>query len=315
MASADPLVCYAGVDIGGTSLRAALVGDDGQVLGRLYDRPREPEIRSQLEEVRERLTSEADRVGVVPVAAGMAVAGSVDKDTGRITSAPTAAEILGTVPSDLDLGIRVLTVANDANAALVGEWRHGAASGTRDNLGFFIGTGLGGGAVVNGSLLTGSTGLAGEFGHIAIGAEGRACPCGGQDCLEQYVSGTALARGYRERIRAPAEISAVEVATAADRGDRAATDAFDELGTRLGVAVAGLVNVFNPEVVVIGGGLSAVHGLFMPAAVRGMERHMMPMAARRVRVELALLGRAAGVVGASVLAQGMVGSEKLVQGR
>lgn len=153
-------------------------------------------------------------------------------------------------------------------------WR---CQGSRNCLGFIVGTGLGGSAIVDGVPMRGSDGVAGEFGHLIFEPGGRACDCGGAGCLEQYVSGTALRRDYVSRVTR-ADVAIVQgIAARARSGDIAAADAFAVLGHRLGVAVASLTNVFNPDTVILGGGLIEVSDLFLPAVRSAVLAHTMPM--------------------------------------
>jgi glucokinase len=304
-----------GIDIGGTSIRAGVVGCDGAVAGRFYDAPHQGrDIGAQLARACAQLRREAVDRGISYAVAGIALAGGWDARTGVVTSAPTAPGLIGCDPRGFDVGAPVTALANDADAALHAEWRHGAARGSRTCLGFFVGTGVGGSAVVDGAPLRGSTGAAGEFGHLVVEPEGLACGCGGSGCLEQYASGPAVVREYGSRNAEPepdaqtrqqgSATSARGIAVSARGGDAAAAAAFAAVGSRLGRAVASLTNVFNPDTVVIGGGLVDAADLFLPALKTAAARHMMPAAAAAATLTVAALGRAAGVIGAAALAGG-----------
>jgi glucokinase len=292
-----------GIDIGGTSVRAAIVSSDGTVQGELYDAPHYGgDITSELARICLDLRQQGRQHGIGYDVVGVALAGGWDPRTGRVSSAPTAPSLLGRDPRTFDVGGPVVVIANDADAALFAEWRCGAARGSRNCLGFIVGTGLGGSAIVDCAPLRGSNGVAGEFGHLVFEPQGRACGCGGTGCLEQYVSGTALMRDYVGRIARADVATAHEVAVLARSGDAAAADAFMALGHRLGSAVASLTNVFNPDTVVLGGGMIDVSDLFLPAVRSAVAAHTMPMAAAAMTLKLASLGRAAGVVGAAIMA-------------
>jgi glucokinase len=300
MSAAEPLTI--GIDIGGTSLRAGLVRSDGSLVSAITDVPRSDDIVEQLGAVADDLlVLAADAAGDI-VAAGVAIPGSVDPRTGRVGSAPTAPALIGLDPRDIKLGpVGRPAICNDANAALTGEWRFGAAVGRPNCIGLFSGTGVGGGAIVDGRLMTGTTGVAGEMGHLVVDPAGPACPCGGRGCLEQFGSGTAIAAWYGAR-SASRPAGAAQVAELARAGDALAVEAFAVAGHSLGIAVASLANVFNPGIVVIGGGVTAAWDLLEDSLHAAVRTHAMPLARRQLGISVGALGRAAGVIGAAVSA-------------
>ncbi|MFK0050408.1 ROK family protein [Streptomyces sp. NPDC090741] len=289
-----------GVDIGGTGLRAGLVRADGSSPVPLVDVPRGPDLRGQLAEIAGGLLGPAAAAGMRVTGAGIAVPGHLDPRTGLVSSAPGAEDLLGLDPRDIDLGpVQVTHVVNDANAALIGEWLHGAARGARSALGVFVGTGVGGGLVAGGALFTGSSGTAGEIGHLPLLPDGPRCPCGGRGCLQQLASGTAVARWYGERT-GQAVAGAAAVAAAARAGDRLAQEAFARAGEWLGVGIATALNLLNTEIVVVGGGVAAAWDLLGPRLTRTANRLTMPATAAACRIVPTALGRRAGVVGAAL---------------
>ncbi|MGK5728141.1 ROK family protein [Streptomyces sp. URMC 124] len=289
-----------GVDIGGTSVRAGLVRADGEMPGPFLDVPRAPDLPRQLAAMADGLIGSASAAGLRVTGAGIAVPGSLDPRTGLVSSAPGAEDLLGLDPAGIDLGpVDVTHVVNDADAALVGEWWYGAARGARSALGVFVGTGVGGGVIAGGELLVGSTGMAGEIGHIPLLPDGPPCPCGGHGCLQQLASGTAVARWYAERTGESVR-GASEVAAAAREGDRLAQEAFARAGQWLGTGVATALNLLNAEVVVVGGGMAAAWDLFGSLLTRTARRLAMPGTASACRIVPAALGRRAGVVGAAL---------------
>ncbi|MFJ4504447.1 ROK family protein [Streptomyces sp. NPDC088864] len=290
----------AGFDVGGTSVRAALVAVDGRLVGSTIDEPRRPDALGQVQDLRERLVADAAADGRPVVRTGLCIAGSVDASTARIVSAPTAPALIGLQPRAPGSGLDIDALANDANAALVGEWRFGAARGVGDAVGIFVGTGVGGAAIIAGRQLLGASGVALEVGHIVVDPDGPSCACGGAGCLEQVASGTALARRFSEATGEPADARAA--ARAARAGNPAAVSLFSELGHRLGTAVATLANLFNPEVVVIGGGVADVSDLFLGDLRAAARKHMTTVTGRDARIVVGGLGRFAGVTGAAALA-------------
>jgi glucokinase len=300
MPASEPTVRI-GIDIGGTNLRAALVRPDGGLAGRFVDTPRQADIRAQLDLVTGDLLAEAEAAALRTTGLGIAIPGSVDPATGTVASAPNAPDLIGWGPGPLGgIGAADVRLFNDANAALLAEWRVGAASGAEHVVGLFVGTGIGGAVIIGGRLLIGAHGVGAELGHLPLdAASGPGCGCGGSGCLEQLSSGTAIARRYAE-LRGSGAYDAAAVAAAAMAGDGAARQAFAEAGRWLGTAVAGLANIFDPEVVVIGGGVSAVWDLFEPAMTTAVRRHAMPAVAGTLRVVRGTLGRHAGVVGTTL---------------
>jgi glucokinase len=213
------------------------------------------------------------------------------------------------------LGLPVV-VDNDATAALLAEWRYGAARGARNVIVLTIGTGVGGGILADGRVVRGATGAAGELGHIVIDAAGPPCPgnCPNHGCLEAFVSGPALAREGRARAEAEPEsglgralaggrdVTGPLVTELAHDGDPAARAAIATLGHHLGIGMTSLVNVFNPEVIVIGGGLVATGDLLLePARAIVAERALVP-ARDQVRIVPARFGDESGMLGAAAMA-------------
>jgi glucokinase len=305
-----------GIDIGGTKARGALVDERGQIL-LVGQRPTDPESGSDevplvIKELLEGSPS--------PVAAiGVAIAAFVEHPAGRIAFAPN----LSFTNADLELtiagsfGIPVV-VENDANCAAWAEHLCGAGKGVRDMLMVAIGTGIGGGVIAEGRLYRGSRGFAGEFGHMPISIGGPRCSCGNAGCLEAWASGSALGRMARERAGGhedsevlrlargvPDNITGAIVGAAADVHDEFALQLLNELGFRLGVGLSGLAKAFDPEMIVVGGGVSEEGELLLAAARAEMNLRFKDQVAPPILVSAAL-GNDAGVVGAALLALGEV---------
>jgi glucokinase len=183
----------------------------------------------------------------------------------------------------------------------------GAARGCRTAVLMTLGTGVGGGIITDGRLLRGADGMAGEIGHLTVEREGEPCPCGNRGCLERYASASGVARRYRRLREESPEGALAEETTAATvhslalKGDALAVRTFREAGTCLGIALASVVNIVNPEVVIIGGGLLPAWDFFMPSAREEMFRRAFQAPAERVRLLPALLGDQAGYIGAAGL--------------
>ena len=301
-----------GVDIGGTQLRAAVVDATGRVVTqeRLATPAEDP--ASLVGTLRELIGAVWASQGA-PIPTGIGIAGLVT-ESGAVRYGPN----IGVRDLDLsrilaaELGTEIL-VANDATVAAWGEYRAGAGAGYADLVLVTLGTGVGGGVVVGGRVLTGSGGFAGELGHVIVDEGGRPCPCGNRGCVEAYASGSAIGALARDRLVDPTTVTSLreleavagpEVTTAARAGDQVAIEVLEEAGRWLGVALASLVNVLDPGVVLLGGGAAAAAGPWLlPPARATMAERLVGSAWRDAPpVELAALGDDAGVVGAGLLA-------------
>jgi glucokinase len=306
-----------GVDIGGTKIAAGVV-DDG---GRLIDR----ELRATPgNDVAQTESMIAEVVGVLAgrhdvAAVGIGAAGWIDADGGTVLFAPHLAWRNEPLRDALTgrIGLPLL-VENDANAAAWAEYRFGAAQGRAVVVCVTLGTGIGGGLVVNGEVYRGAYGIACEYGHMTLIPDGRRCACGNRGCWEMYASGRALARDARELAdESPVaaarmielagsvdDLSGPIVTAAAADGDPAARSICTSMGRHLGRGLANLAAVLDPSIFVIGGGVSAAGGLLIDPA-RAEFAHSLTGRGFRPEAEVALaaLGPAAGLVGAADLAR------------
>lgn len=306
---------FLAADLGGTNLRMAVVDEAGEVIFR--NRRATPSSGSQddiiqaicsaVEEFRQELTGDYELA-----AFGAAVPAIVNSREGVILRSPNLPEL-----NDLPfvslftekLGIPVV-LENDANSAAVGERWKGASQGVRNSIHVTLGTGVGGGIIIDGTLVRGIDGTAGEIGHIAVEPEGFPCGCGSRGCVEQYSSATAIARIANElmpeypetSLRSDVEVTPLDVYAAGTKGDRLSLEVFRRVGTYLGMALGGLVNVLNPEVIVFGGGASAGWDLFIEHLRAEITRRAFPHPAERVRLVRSQLGDDAGILGAAFLA-------------
>lgn len=290
---ADPLVI--GVDLGGTKIAAGLVDGDGGVRER-RERITPTESQEALLEALEEAVAEL--LGADVTAVGIGVPSIIDRTTGRA---------LGSVNiplGDVDLDDRLRTrfgipvaIENDANAAAFAEWRFGAGQGASSMVMLTLGTGVGGGVVYGGQLMRGLA----EFGHIVIEHDGRPCQgtCTGRGHLEAYVSGTAATVAARAAFGPAAD--AYRLVRLGNEGDAQAIGILREIGERLGSGIGTLVNVFDPELVVIGGGFAAAGDLILEPARAIVRREAIGPAKERVQVVRAKLGTAAGIVGAALV--------------
>jgi glucokinase len=222
------------------------------------------------------------------------------------------------------IGMR-LYLENDANAAALGEKWMGAEKDVQDFCFITLGTGVGGGLVLDGRIWHGADGMAGEVGHMTIDPDGPRCTCGNRGCLEMYASTKALQRmihqalssGKRSRFFGQIrdkEISGDVIHRAAKRGDRVSREAFTRMGSALGIGIASLVNLLNLEKVVFGGGLSAAWKFFSPALREEVEARAFAAPVRRLRIVRATAGEDAGVLGAAYIAwQGQTASGRAIR--
>ncbi|MFC6286561.1 ROK family protein [Nocardioides sp. GCM10027113] len=305
-----------GVDVGGTKVLALVVDDRGQVLRR--GRATTPGRLVDASLVEDALTAAVEEAaaGEAVDAVGVAAAGFVDAAGERVVFAPHLPWRGEPLRKRLTerWGTSVL-LDNDANCAAHAEATYGAARGSRTSLLLTLGTGIGGALVVDGVVLRGANGMAGEFGHMQVVPDGLACECGRRGCWEQYSSGNALVRLAREGLAGagpllaasggdPDRVTGPMVTEAAQAGDPVALAAFGEVGDWLGVGLADLVAAFDPDVAVVGGGVAAAGELLLAPARAALDRSLVG-AGHRVTppVVAARLGPEAGAIGAADLAR------------
>jgi glucokinase len=317
-----------GVDIGGTKVLAGVVDADGRV-GRTAHRttPGRRVVTSRVEDALVAAVLEAAD-GRPLAGVGVAAAGFVDSAGKRVMFAPhlpwqgeplrdLLVERLG-CPVGLD---------NDANCAGRAEAHHGAARGAASALMITMGTGIGGAVLLDGRVIRGANGMAGEFGHMQVVPDGQACECGRRGCWEQYSSGNALVRNARALMvdqpsvlvemsgGAPEQVTGPMVTSAAEQGDLVARQAFASVGGWLGVGTANLVAAFDPEVVVVGGGVSAAGDRLLDPARAALRRTLVGAEHRTIPdLVAARLGPRAGMIGAALLVESALRAERGVRG-
>ncbi|AHH93526.1 ROK family protein [Kutzneria viridogrisea] len=292
-----------GVDVGGTKIAGALVGADGVVRGRtVVPTPARDGARAVLAAMAELVRALAAGTPVVGV--GVGTGGVVDAATGTVLSATDL--LPGWAGTDVAGELRALTglpvrVDNDGNALALGEHHFGAGRGLRDGVYVTVGTGIGGGIVLDGVLRRGATHSAGELGHLPVpGAEGRRCSCGATGHVEAVASGPAMTSRYRE-VTGEQVTDLRAIAERALAGEQAASAVLAEGGAALGAALAGLANALDPQVVVLGGGVAEIGEPFLGPVERALRSAALP-GPSRVALRPALLGTDAPLAGAAVLA-------------
>ena len=311
-----------GVDIGGTNIVVGTVREDGAAIHGVSSVPTRPEEGAQAiigriaglveqsicDTMREAGIARDQVSGV-----GIGAPGPLDRARGIVLLTPNLGWTLLPLRDLVGEAVHLpATLDNDANCAIYGEWWVGAAKGARYVVGLTIGTGIGGGIVVDGKLYHGTSDIAGEIGHTTIDSTGRRCKCGNYGCLEAYASGPAIAARAVEGIEAGADstlpdlvggdlsrITAQSVYDAAHGGDEYALEVVRETAKFLGAGVANLVNIFNPDVIVLVGGVTlAGDRLFVPLRAEVKRRAFKP-AVERCRIVPGALPGTAGVFGAA----------------
>ena len=307
-----------GLDIGGTKLAVGVVTADGRSHGVIVEPTRREEgwraVVARLFEMGGRAIA-ASGLGDIR-AVGIACGGPLDPATGTLHGPPHLPgwiEVpLGPLATEA-FGVPV-ALQNDASAAALAEYRFGAGRGAGTMIYLTVSTGIGGGAVIDGRLRPGAAGNGGEFGHVTVRRGGRLCSCGRLGCIEAYASGSSIAAraakaltdGAASILATLSAVTAADVAAAAAAGDPLAVSIWNETMDLLGGAVTDLVNVFEPDMVVLGGGVTRSGAQLLEPVRRVVAREAMPPAARAAQVALAELGDLVGVTGAGAVAHDML---------
>jgi len=307
-----------GLDIGGTKISGAVIDESGVILakGRKDTPAHDPAaiVEEAANLIRE--LSLAHRIDAV----GVACAAFIDRSRSTVYFSPNLAwrdePLKGRLESVLDVPV---IIENDANAAAWGEFRFGAALEADDMVMVTVGTGIGGGVVVDGVLMLGAFGVGAELGHMRVVPNGIRCGCGNRGCWEQYASGNALVREARELIVSgtphaarlselcagdPSVLTGPDVTRAAGEGDPAAVELLADLGTWIGEGLASVAAILDPELIVLGGGVSGAGSLLIDPALAAFRRQLTGRGHRpEARFALASLGNDAGMIGAADLAR------------
>jgi glucokinase len=304
-----------GVDVGGTKIAAALVTGAEPSLAVEYPTALDS-VESVLAGIEQAAREVIEQAPQPPVAVGVGVPSQIDFATGRVLASvniPLEGVELGReLQSRLGLPVYV---DNDANCAALAEAQLVDGGPAQTLVMYTLGTGVGGGLIIDGRIFRGATGLGAELGHAVIQYDGPPCPgaCPNRGCLEALCSGTALereaaavARDFPDspigRAAKDGVVRGLDVVAAAEQGDVHALGLFDSLGMLFGVGLAGAINTFEPEQIVVGGGLSRASRFFLDRAVHEARARALPQLAARVKIALAKAGPAAGVTGAGLLA-------------
>jgi len=306
-----------GVDIGGTKIAAALATAYGEIVARRR-RPTPAQagpdavISSLFTTIEETMAAgKIDSSQLLGI--GIAAAGIIDSNNGKVISSPNLPdwhEVPLRDAIEQRFGISTY-LGNDATLAALGEWHFGLKRKVTNLVYITVSTGIGGGIIANGKLYTGACGAAGEIGHMTIEVNGPKCNCGNVGCWETLASGTALAREAAKQIRAGADTSIAElvdgdiskidariVFLAAKQGDRLAKELISRLGYYFGIGLVNLVNIFNPELILVGGGVAKMGDLLLQPAIKVVKERAFSTLANAVEIKPAILGDDSGVLGA-----------------
>ena len=300
---------YAGFDLGGTQLKYGLIDGAGNILrrGKAATPSTIPELISLLESLWTELKNGAPRKirGV-----GFGFPGIYSLKERKIFQSPNCPELddFDLYPALAEMIEVPFWVDNDANMAAFGEWKRGAGKGVSSLVLLTIGTGIGAGVILRGGLWQGSCGYAGELGHIVVNPRGRRCKCGVQGCLETEAAAPAIVRNYRAQSasrRGP--ISAEAVYRLAEEGNEAALKAFAKAGYFLGIGLGIVINLLNPEKILLGGGVMTTGELLLAPAVDEARRRSYRASFACCSVERAALGNDAGMIGSALWARDNLG--------
>ena len=307
-----------GVDLGGTKLAAALATTQGEILARgrtptYAQAGPDAVIESICATINEVLSAKALEPSRL-LGIGIAAAGIIDSANGKVIFSPNLPgwhEVPLRDAIEQQFGVPAY-LGNDANLAALGEWHFGVGEKVANLIYVTVSTGIGGGIIADGKLYTGACGAAGEIGHMTINVNGPRCRCGNVGCWEALASGTALAREAVMRITEGARTSIIElvggdvskidakiVGLAARQGDKLAQELVSHLGCYFGVGLANLVNIFNPELILIGGGVAKIGDLLLQPAIKVVKERAFSTSANAVKIKPAILGDDSGIMGAA----------------
>lgn len=307
-----------GVDVGGTKIATALVDIDGRILASLRaDTPAgsSTDVISAMESLIGKMIDASFDIGEV-IGIGIGVAGTVNWKEGLVVQSPNLPFSDVRLRSIIESKFGLSTfMDNDGNLAALGEKYYGVAREAQNIVGLTLGTGIGAGIIINGCLYRGATGSAAEIGHMVIEATGPQCTCRSYGCFEELAAGRALVRIVKEKVARNRESLVLKLANgeienikgpmiteAAQQEDAVALEAFGEVGFWLGIGINNVINIFNPELVVIGGGMANAGELVLGPARKVISKRTLHPNQDVAKVVLADLGNQAGILGAAALA-------------
>lgn len=311
--------CVVGIDLGGTKIEIALVEEPCAIIAReryLVDVAKG--ASGLIEEMIRKTSLLLQRSDRVAAACGIAVAGQVDAHAGTVLFAPNLRWHAVELKAMMEKGLGIKTIVlNDVRAAMLGEWLFGAGKGSSDCVSLFVGTGIGGGIVSSGALMQGHNHAAGELGHMVLDIKGPPCTCGNRGCLEALASGWAIAKAAKMEVaKDPAagrlllnctgeeEMSTLHVSKAAKMGDPLASAILESALEALTAASISIVNIFNPDRLIFGGGVFFGQEEWLEKIDRGVRKGALSAATEKLKIVSAGLKGGAGMIGAAAAARG-----------
>lgn len=302
-----------GVDLGGTKIYTALVNLDGEIVKEITIKTEaEKGEESVMEKILNTIGYVLENVDLDEVRAiGVGSPGPLDVEKGLIVYTPNLPfknfNIVGPIKEKYNIDTYL---DNDANVATLSEFMFGAGKGSKNMVFVTVSTGIGGGAIINGNIYRGSTSNALEIGHITVMKGGPRCGCGNTGCAEALASGTAIGKRAKEALDSKVEtslrnyesVSATEVFIEAERGDKVSQEILNDALSYLGITMANIANSFDPDMIVVGGGVSQAGRIVFDMIDKEMERRCLTNIYANCKVKPALLGGRAGVLGAAALA-------------
>ncbi len=298
-----------GIDIGGTSIKYGICSDSGELIHQsavdtLATSPRE-EILEQIAGIIEQGLHQAEELGIELSAVGIGTPGSVDVEHGFLMGGTPNFKYWRDVPiaETLEKKFRLpIYVDNDANVMAFGEFKFGAGRHKQNVVAITLGTGIGSGIIIDGELYRGTNYAGAELGHMSIDYRGLKCNCGGIGCWELYASATAMIRDYNARKPAQPVQNTRELFERYYQNEKEAQETVSQTLVYLGAGLANIINIFNPEMIIVGGGVSEAGDWFVELAAREAFRRAMPTSASGVEICRAQLGNRAGMLGAAAFA-------------
>jgi glucokinase len=295
---------YAGFDLGGTHLKYGVIDTQGQVLqDETFDTP---EIVEELFVLLETIWGTTQSIHHSHIkAAGFGFPGIFHAREQKIIQSPNCPQIDGhaLVPSLKKFVDVPFSLDNEANYAAYGEHKTGAGKGAKSLVLLTIGTGIGTGIILDEKLWRGACGFAGELGHVTVNPEGERCRCGNRGCLETEVSSPKIVSSYREFRGSDEDLPAEEIARRAKNGDEAALRTYARAGSFLGIGLSMIINLLNPEKIILGGGVMQSRECLLPIAFEEAKRRSFAAAYDCCQIEQARLGNKAGFIGAALWAR------------
>lgn len=299
---------YVGVDVGGTNIKSALIRN-GKIIKRVKIPTRADKnptiLIAQIKETIDDFTERVSRIGI-------GIAGIIDSKKGIVKYSPnltgwTDVKLAQLIKKDLNIPVKIL---NDVNAICLGEWKYGAGKGFNNLFLFTLGTGVGGAAVCEGKLLFGANGFAGEFGHSVIKYDGKRCTCGQFGHLEGYVgSKYIISRARRRMKRRLSSLSKYQkitpriIAQEAKKGDAVCKEIFAEIGFYIGIGISNIISLFDPEVIIVSGGISRAGNILFDSIRKTAKERIMGAQYRDFKIIPGKLGDDAGILGAVYFAK------------